>query len=142
MLIRNIKNYIIHKRVIKKIIKEFKPDLVIVSHASNVCGLVAPVEEIFALAKKHSATTVVDMAQTAGLIILSKVENPEEYSTYFLRIDNVRFKQKIVPGDTMQIECVLAELPRRGVANVECKVFVGGTLACEATIMAQIVKNR
>ena len=82
------------------------------------------------------------MAQTAGLIILSKVENPEEYSTYFLRIDNVRFKQKIVPGDTMQIECVLAELPRRGVANVECKVFVGGTLACEATIMAQIVKNR
>lgn len=47
---------------------EIKPDLVIVSHASNVCGLVAPVEEIFALAKKHSATTVVDMAQTAGLV--------------------------------------------------------------------------
>lgn len=47
---------------------EIKPDLVIASHASNVCGLVAPVEEIFALAKKHSATTVVDMAQTAGLV--------------------------------------------------------------------------
>lgn len=47
---------------------EIKPDLVIVSHASNVCGLIAPVEEIFALAKKHSATTIVDMAQTAGLV--------------------------------------------------------------------------
>lgn len=47
---------------------EIKPDLVIVSHASNVCGLIAPVEEIFALAKKYSAATVVDMAQTAGLV--------------------------------------------------------------------------
>ena len=47
---------------------ETKPDLVIVSHASNVCGLIAPVEEIFTLAKKHSAITVVDMAQTAGLV--------------------------------------------------------------------------
>ena len=47
---------------------EIKPDLVIVSHASNVCGLIAPVEEIFALAKRYSATTVVDMAQTAGLV--------------------------------------------------------------------------
>lgn len=47
---------------------ETKPDLVVVSHASNVCGLIAPVEEIFTLAKKHSAITVVDMAQTAGLV--------------------------------------------------------------------------
>jgi UDP-3-O-[3-hydroxymyristoyl] N-acetylglucosamine deacetylase/3-hydroxyacyl-[acyl-carrier-protein] dehydratase len=82
------------------------------------------------------------MAQVAAIAVLAQVAEPKSYSTYFLRIDNVRFKRKVVPGDTMQIECVLAELPRRGVANVECKVFVGGTLACEATIMAQIVKNR
>lgn len=82
------------------------------------------------------------MAQTSGLIVLSKVDNPELYSTYFLRIDNVRFKQKVVPGDTMQIECVLLEPPRRGLANVECKVFVGNALVCEATIMAQVVKNK
>ncbi|MBR4849543.1 MAG: bifunctional UDP-3-O-[Alistipes sp.] len=82
------------------------------------------------------------MAQCSGIFVLSKVEHPEDYSTYFLRIDNVRFKRKVVPGDTMQIECVLLEPPRRGLANVECKVFVGDTLACEATIVAQIVKNK
>ena len=82
------------------------------------------------------------MAQCSGLYVLSKVENPSEYSTYFLRIDNVRFRHKIVPGDTMQIECVLAEPPHRNLADVECKVFVGDTLACEATIVAQIIKNK
>ena len=82
------------------------------------------------------------MAQTSGLHVLSQVEDPSQYSTYFLRIDNVRFKRKIVPGDTMQIECLLLEPVRRGLANVECRAFVGDTLACEATIMAQIVKNK
>jgi len=82
------------------------------------------------------------MAQCSGIYVLSKVDDPENYSTYFLRIDNVRFRQKVVPGDTMQIECVLAEPIRRNLANVECKVFVGDTLACEATIVAQIIKNK
>ena len=82
------------------------------------------------------------MAQVSGLYVLSKVEEPHNYSTYFLRIDNVRFRHKIVPGDTMQIECVLAEPPRRNLADVECKVFVGDTLACEASIVAQIIKNK
>ena len=82
------------------------------------------------------------MAQCGGLYVLSKVENPADYSTYFLRIDNVRFRQKVVPGDTLQIECVLTEPFRRNIANMECKVFVGDVLACEATIVAQIVKNK
>ncbi len=82
------------------------------------------------------------MAQCSAIHILSKVENPEEYSTYFLRINDVRFRHKVVPGDTMQIECLMIEPPRRNLANVSCKVFVGGTLACEATIVAQIVKNK
>ncbi len=85
---------------------------------------------------------VESMAQVSGLYVLSKVEDPESYLTYFLRIDNVRFRQKVVPGDTLQIECVLAEPFRRNIANVECKVFVGDTLACEATIVAQIIKNK
>ena len=85
---------------------------------------------------------VESMAQCSALYVLSKVEDPELYSTYFLRIDNVRFRQKIVPGDTMQIECVLTEPPHRNLADVECKVFVGDTLACEATIIAQIIKNK
>ena len=82
------------------------------------------------------------MAQCSALYVLSKVEDPECYSTYFLRIDNVRFRHKIVPGDTMQIECVMAEPLRRNLADVECKVFVGDNLACEATIIAQIIKNK
>ena len=82
------------------------------------------------------------MAQCSALYVLSKVEDPSNYSTYFLRIDNVRFRHKIVPGDTMQIECVLTEPARRGIVNFDCKVFVGEALACEATVVAQIVKNK
>ena len=81
------------------------------------------------------------MAQCGGIYVLSRVDNPKDYLTYFLRIDNVRFRQKVVPGDTLQIECVLAEPVRRNIANMESKVFVGDTLACEATIVAQIIKK-
>lgn len=82
------------------------------------------------------------MAQAGGVIVLSSVEHPEEYSTYFLRIDNVRFKRKVVPGDTLQIEGHIIEPVRRGIASIIGKIFVGGQLACEATLMAQIVKNK
>ena len=82
------------------------------------------------------------MAQAGGIVALKSVENPEEYSTYFLRIDGVRFKRKVVPGDTMQIEAHMVEPLRRGIATFIGKIFVGGQLACEATLMAQIVKNK
>ena len=82
------------------------------------------------------------MAQAGGIIAMKGVENPEEYSTYFLRIDSVRFKRKVVPGDTMQIEAHMIEPLRRGIASIIGKIFVGGQLACEATLMAQIVKNK
>ncbi len=82
------------------------------------------------------------MAQAGGVIVLNGVENPEEYSTYFLRIDGVRFKRKVVPGDTMQIEAHIIEPIRRGIASIIGKIFVGGQLVCEATLMAQIVKNK
>ena len=82
------------------------------------------------------------MAQAGGIFILNGVENPEEYSTYFLKIDNVRFKRKVVPGDTLQLEVYLTEPLRRGIASMLGKVFVGGQLACEATLMAQIVRNK
>ena len=82
------------------------------------------------------------MAQAGGIIVLSGVEHPEEYSTYFMRIDGVRFKRKVVPGDTLQIEAHIIEPIRRGIASIVGKVFVGGHLACEATLMAQIVRNK
>ncbi|MBQ7963161.1 MAG: bifunctional UDP-3-O-[Alistipes sp.] len=82
------------------------------------------------------------MAQAGGVIVLKNVENPEQYSTYFLRIDGVRFKRKVVPGDTLQIEAHIIEPIRRGIASIIGKIFVGGQLACEATLMAQIVRNK
>ena len=82
------------------------------------------------------------MAQTGGLLVLNSVDEPERYSTYFMKIDGVKFKRKVVPGDTLHFEVQLLEPIRRGVAVVEGKAFVGETLACEATMMAQIVKNK
>ena len=82
------------------------------------------------------------LAQTGGILVLNGVEHPEEYSTYFLKIDSVRFKRKVVPGDTLQIEAHIIEPVRRGIASIIGKVFVGGQLACEATLMAQIVRNK
>ena len=82
------------------------------------------------------------MAQCSGIMVLSNVPDPENYSTYFMKIDGVKFKRKVVPGDTLQFEIHLLEPIRRGVAVVEAKAFVGETLACEAVMMAQVVKNK
>ena len=82
------------------------------------------------------------MAQCGGILALSQAEEKGNYSTYFLRIDNVRFKHKVTPGDTLQLECELAAPMRRGIAQMVCKAFVAGTLVCEAELMAQIVKNK
>lgn len=82
------------------------------------------------------------MAQCSGILVLGTVPDPENYSTYFMKIDGVKFKRKVVPGDTLQFEIQLLEPIRRGVAVVEGKAFVGETLACEAVMMAQIAKNK
>ena len=82
------------------------------------------------------------MAQCSGIMVLSNVPDPENYSTYFMKIDGVKFKRKVVPGDTLQFEIHLLEPIRRGVALVEATAFVGETLACEAAMMAQVVKNK
>ena len=81
------------------------------------------------------------MAQCCGLLVLSRVEDPESYSTYFLKADGVKWKRKVVPGDTLQLECHITDM-RRGICTTEAKAFVGGQLACEAILTAQIVKNR
>jgi UDP-3-O-[3-hydroxymyristoyl] N-acetylglucosamine deacetylase/3-hydroxyacyl-[acyl-carrier-protein] dehydratase len=81
------------------------------------------------------------LAQCCGILVLNRVENPKEYSTYFLKADGVKWKRKVVPGDTLQLECHIADM-RRGICTAECKAFVGGQLACEAVLTAQIAKNR
>ena len=82
------------------------------------------------------------MAQCGGILALNSVPDPENYSTYFLRIDNVRFKNKVVPGDTLQFELKLTEPIRRGIVVMEAKAYVGGRLTTEASLMAQVAKNK
>ncbi len=82
------------------------------------------------------------MAQTGGLLVLNSVEDPETYSTYFLKIDNVKFRQKVVPGDTVIFHLEMIEPMRRGCALMRGRAFVGGKIVTEAEFMAQIVKNK
>ena len=82
------------------------------------------------------------IAQCGGILALHGLEDPERWSTYFMKIDEVRFKRKVVPGDTLQFELRLVEPIRRGIVHMEGKAFVGGQLATEATMMAQITKNK
>jgi UDP-3-O-[3-hydroxymyristoyl] N-acetylglucosamine deacetylase/3-hydroxyacyl-[acyl-carrier-protein] dehydratase len=81
------------------------------------------------------------LAQCCGILVLNRVEDPESYSTYFLKADGVKWKRKVVPGDTLQLECHISDM-RRGICTAEAKAFVGGQLVCEAVLTAQIVKNR
>ena len=82
------------------------------------------------------------MAQVGGILVLSSVPDPENYVTYFLKIDKVKFKGKVVPGDTLVFKCELLAPIRRGVAHMKGQAFVGKNLVTEAEMMAQIVKNK
>jgi len=81
------------------------------------------------------------MAQVGGILVLNTVPDPENYSTYFLKIDNVKFKRKVVPGDTLVIKMDLLEPIRRGIAHMFGQVFVGDNLVSEGDLLAQIVKE-
>ncbi len=82
------------------------------------------------------------MAQVGGLLVLSQVEDPEHYSTYFMKIDNVKFRQKVVPGDTLIFHLSFITPIRRGCAVMKGYAFVGEKIVSEAEFMAQIVKNK
>ncbi|MBP5514430.1 MAG: bifunctional UDP-3-O-[3-hydroxymyristoyl] N-acetylglucosamine deacetylase/3-hydroxyacyl-ACP dehydratase [Bacteroidaceae bacterium] len=82
------------------------------------------------------------MAQTGGLYILSLLDEPERYSTYFLRIDNARFRQKVVPGDTLIMKCELLAPLSHNIATMQGYAFVGEECVAEATFMAQVIKNK
>ncbi len=82
------------------------------------------------------------LAQSMGIYVLNQVEDPENYSTYFLKIDNVKFRQKVVPGDVMIMKAGLLTPISRGLATIKGYVFVNGAIATEAEMMAQIVKNK
>lgn len=81
-------------------------------------------------------------AQVGGIFALSKVDQPELYSTYFMKIDNVKFKQKVLPGDTLVFDLKLITPMRRGLVHMAGKAFVNGKLVMEAEMLAQVIKDR
>ncbi len=82
------------------------------------------------------------MAQCGGILALHNLPDPENYSTYFMKIDGVKFRDKVVPGDTLQFELRLTEPIRRGIVMMEARAFVGNRMVTEASLMAQVVKNK
>ena len=82
------------------------------------------------------------MAQVGGIFALSKVEEPHLYSTYFMKINNVKFKQKVLPGDSVVFELTLMSPIRRGLVEMSGKAYVNGKEVAEAEMLAQIVKDK
>ncbi|MCB0402327.1 MAG: bifunctional UDP-3-O-[3-hydroxymyristoyl] N-acetylglucosamine deacetylase/3-hydroxyacyl-ACP dehydratase [Flavobacteriales bacterium] len=82
------------------------------------------------------------MAQAGGILVLSQVPDPENYSTYFMKIDNVKFKRKVIPGDTIIFDLHLLTPIRRGIVHMGGKGYVNGQLCIEAELMAQVVKEK
>ena len=82
------------------------------------------------------------MAQCGGLLVLNTLDEPERWSTYFMKIDNVKFRQKIVPGDTLLFKVDLLAPVRHGISSMKGYVFVGDHIVSEASFTAQIVKNK
>ncbi|WP_027126779.1 bifunctional UDP-3-O-[3-hydroxymyristoyl] N-acetylglucosamine deacetylase/3-hydroxyacyl-ACP dehydratase [Gelidibacter mesophilus] len=80
------------------------------------------------------------MAQTGGILVLSTVPDPENYLTFFMKIDKVKFKQKVVPGDTLVFKCDLITPIRRGICHMQGYAYANGKLCAEAELMAQISK--
>jgi UDP-3-O-[3-hydroxymyristoyl] N-acetylglucosamine deacetylase/3-hydroxyacyl-[acyl-carrier-protein] dehydratase len=82
------------------------------------------------------------MAQVGGIFALSKVDEPHLYSTYFMKIDNVKFKQKVLPGDTIVFELRLLSPIRRGLVNMGGEGYVNGKVVVEAEMLAQVIKDK
>jgi UDP-3-O-[3-hydroxymyristoyl] N-acetylglucosamine deacetylase/3-hydroxyacyl-[acyl-carrier-protein] dehydratase len=81
------------------------------------------------------------MAQTGGIFALSFVPDPENYITYFLKIENVKFRQKVVPGDTVIFLNTMIDPMRHGICHMQGQAFVGNKIVMEAELMAQIQKK-
>ena len=81
------------------------------------------------------------MAQTGGILVLNTVPDPENYLTYFMKIDNVKFKHKVLPGDSLTFKCDLITPIRRGICHMQANAYANGKLVAEAELMAQIAKK-
>ncbi|MCK7559217.1 3-hydroxyacyl-ACP dehydratase FabZ [Chitinophaga sedimenti] len=82
------------------------------------------------------------LSQVGGMLALNTVPDPENYDTYFLKIDNCKFKQKVLPGDTLVMKMELLSPIRRGIVEMRGTIFIGNKVATEADLIAQIIKSR
>jgi UDP-3-O-[3-hydroxymyristoyl] N-acetylglucosamine deacetylase/3-hydroxyacyl-[acyl-carrier-protein] dehydratase len=82
------------------------------------------------------------MAQVGGILVLNSVPDPENYSTYFLKVDKVKFKRMVVPGDTLILKLELQDPIRRGIAIMYGRAYVGDKLVAEGEFMAQVIKTK
>lgn len=82
------------------------------------------------------------MAQIGGILVLANVPDPENYSTYFVKIDNVKFKKKVIPGDTIVFKLELLAPIRRGIVHMQGYGYVGDSVVVEAELMAQVAKTK
>lgn len=82
------------------------------------------------------------LAQTGGIFVLNEIENPQSWDTYFLRIDDARFRQKVLPGDTLLMRLDLTSPVRRGLCEMYGRIFVGEQLVMEAKLLAQIIQRK
>jgi UDP-3-O-[3-hydroxymyristoyl] N-acetylglucosamine deacetylase/3-hydroxyacyl-[acyl-carrier-protein] dehydratase len=82
------------------------------------------------------------MVQAGGIFILQQVDQPELYSTYFLKINDTRFRHKVVPGDVIVFVIELTSPVKRGICSMKGKAYVGNKLVMEGEMTAQIVKNK
>lgn len=82
------------------------------------------------------------MAQVGGIFALSKVDDPHLYSTYFMKINNVKFKQKVLPGDSVVFELKLMSAIRRGLVEMSGTAYVNGKVVAEAEMLAQVIKDK
>jgi len=81
------------------------------------------------------------LAQTGGILVLREYPDPENYDTYFLKIDKAKFKQKVLPGDTLLLKMELLAPVRRGIVEMKGTAFVGNKMVCEAELMARVVRR-
>ena len=81
------------------------------------------------------------LAQTGGILALNNYQDPENYDTFFLKIDKVKFKHKVVPGDTLILKMELLSPIRRGICEMRGCVYVGNKLMTEAELVAQIIRK-
>ena len=82
------------------------------------------------------------MAQVGGILVLNSVDEPHKYSTYFAKIDNTKFKKKVIPGDVLVFRLKITQPMKRSIVYMHGEAYVGDTLACESDMVAQVIKNK